>query len=68
MAKLDAEARSKIPSSEFAGPDRSYPVPDKAHAANAKARATQQEEKGNLSPEAAARIRAHANRVLNEKK
>jgi hypothetical protein len=25
----------------FAGPNRSYPIPDKAHAANAKARASQ---------------------------
>lgn len=67
MAELTAEERKKIPSSEFAGPDRSYPVNDKAHAANAKARATQQENKGNLSKEAADRIRAHANRVLHEK-
>lgn len=64
MAKLTAAKRKKIPSSQFAGPDRSYPVPDKSHAANAKARATQQVEKGNLSPAAAAKIKAKANRVL----
>ena len=64
MSKLTAAMRNKIPSSQFAGPDRSYPVPDAAHAANAKARATQQENKGNLSAAAAARIRAKANKVL----
>lgn len=66
MAKLDAAARKKIPTSKFAGPDRSYPVEDRAHAANAKARATQQVAKGNLSPEAASRIRAKANKVLGK--
>ncbi len=67
MAELTAKARNKIPTSKFAGPDRSYPVEDKAHAANAKARATQQVKKGNLSPAAAAKIKAKANRVLGKK-
>lgn len=62
--KLNAAARKAIPASKFAGPDRSYPVNDKAHAANAKARATQMVEKGKLSPAAAAKIRAKANKVL----
>ncbi len=64
MAKLTAKARKAIPTSQFAGPDRSYPVPDKSHAANAKARATQQVEAGNLSPATAAKIKAKANKVL----
>ncbi len=64
MAKLTAKARKKLPSKDFAGPDRSYPVPDKSHAANAKARATQMEEKGKLSPSAKKKIDAKANRVL----
>lgn len=62
--KLNAAARKRIPTSKFAGPGRSYPIEDKAHAANAKARATQQMKKGNLSPEAAARIRKKADRLL----
>lgn len=49
MAKLTAAARKKIPTSQFAGPGRSYPIPDRSHAANAKARATQQYNRGNLS-------------------
>jgi hypothetical protein len=43
-------------------------MPDKSHAANAKARATQQVKKGNLSSSAAAKIRAKANRILGKKK
>ncbi len=66
MSKLTAAARKKIPTSEFAGPDRSYPVPDASHAANAKARATQQVAAGNLSPSTAAKIKAKANRVLGK--
>lgn len=32
MAKLTAKARLKIPSKDFAGPGRSFPIEDKAHA------------------------------------
>ena len=64
--KLTVTARKNIPTSKFAGPGRSYPVPDKSHAANAKARATQQVNAGNLSPAAAAKIRAKANKVLGK--
>lgn len=67
MAKLTAAKRKKIPASEFAGPQRSYPIPDKAHAANAKARATQMVAKGKLSPSAAAKIKAKANKKLKGK-
>src|ERR1019366_1790047 len=65
MAKLTTSMRSAIPSSKFGLPgSRKYPMPDKAHASNAKARATQQVSKGNLSPASAARIRMKANKVL----
>ena len=40
MAKLTAAKRQALPSSVFAGPGRSYPVPDKSHAVYAKAMAT----------------------------
>ena len=66
MSKLTSKARNALPASTFAGPDRSYPIPDRAHAANAKARATQQVKAGNLSPATAARIKAKANRKLGE--
>jgi hypothetical protein len=41
MAKLSASARNALPGSVFAGPDRSYPIPDASHARNALARASQ---------------------------
>ncbi|MDM2850181.1 hypothetical protein OGX83_16995 [Citrobacter sp. Cpo074] len=69
MAKLTAAKRKKIPKSEFGMPgERSYPMPDKAHAANAKARATQMENEGKLSPSAKAKIDAKANKVLKKPK
>lgn len=64
MAKLTAKTRNDLPALEFAGPDRTYPIPDASHAANAKARATQQVKAGTLSPSAAASIKAKANRKL----
>jgi hypothetical protein len=67
MAKLVAAERNAIPKSEFGLPGlRKYPMPDRAHAANAKARATQMVAKGKLSSGAAAKIRAKANRLLGE--
>lgn len=68
MSKLNAAARKRIPSSEFGLPkQRKYPMPDRSHAARAKGRATQQVKAGRLSAEAAARIRAKANRILGKK-
>ena len=64
MAKLTTKKRNALPNSAFAGPDRSYPVQDKSHAANAKARATQMVKKGKLSPSAKEKIDARANKVL----
>lgn len=67
MAKLSSSARKKLPASKFAGPDRSFPVPDKSHAANAKARATQAVKAGRMSASEAASIKAKANKVLKKK-
>lgn len=67
MAKLSSAARNKLPNSVFAGPDRSYPVPDKNHAANAKARAQQQYNRGHISLSLLHHIDARANKVLNGK-
>ena len=41
MAKLTAKKRNAIPTSSFAGPDRSYPINDMSHARNALARVSQ---------------------------
>jgi hypothetical protein len=67
MAKLNAAARKALPKSDFAGPDRSYPVPDKSHAANAKARASQAVNAGRMSKGTEAKIDAKANAVLGKK-
>ncbi len=66
MAKLTTSMRNALPAGKFAGPGRSFPVENKSHAANAKARATQGVEKGILSPAAASRIRKMANKVLSK--
>ena len=67
MAKLKAARRNALPKSTFGLPgSRKYPMPDRSHAANAKARATQQVAAGNLSPASAAKIRAKANRILGK--
>lgn len=64
MSELTSKTRNALPTSEFAGPDRSYPVNDASHAANAKARAKQQLDRGNLSQDEYQQIVAKANRVL----
>jgi hypothetical protein len=68
MAKLSAAARKALPSSKFAGPNKSFPIPDKAHAADAKGRATQAVNAGRMSPAQAAKIKAAANKVLGGSK
>ncbi len=69
MGVLKAKQRNKLPASSFGQPgERKYPMPDKAHARNAKARAAQQVKKGNLSESAAARIDAKADRMLGKSK
>lgn len=69
MAKLKAKARNKLKSSTFGLPgERKYPMPDKSHAANAKARATQMVKKDKLSSAEKAKIDAKANKVLGKKK
>ena len=68
MAKLTARARKALPASKFAGPNRSYPVNNASHAANAKARATQAVNAGRMSPAQASKIKAKANKVLTRGK
>lgn len=68
MAELKAAARKRLPATKFGMPaSRKYPMPDKSHAANAKARATQMVKAGKLSPSAKAKIDAKANKILRSK-
>ncbi len=63
MAKLTAKARNALPAKSFAGPSRSYPIEDKAHARNAKARASEY-----ASSAMKAKIDRAADKVLKGKK
>jgi hypothetical protein len=66
MAELTAKKRDKIPSAKFGLPEeRKYPMPDASHARNAKARAAQQEAKGNLTKAEARKIDRKADRILD---
>jgi hypothetical protein len=65
--ELTAAKRKSLAASTFGLPaQRKYPMPDKSHAANAKARATQMVKKGKLSSAAKSKIDAKANRILGE--
>lgn len=72
MAKLTAAQRKNIPTSQFGLPSKrkagsagkgAYPMPDKAHARDAKAMASRF-----ASPSEKATIDAKANKILGEKK
>jgi hypothetical protein len=69
MADLTAARRNKLPAKSFGEPgERKYPMPNRSHAANAKARAKQQLDKGNLSRGEYDKIVGKANRKLGETK
>ena len=65
MAELRANTRNKLKKSQFAEPDKkAYPIEDKAHARNAKARASQAQNAGRMSKAEEARIDRKADKVL----
>jgi hypothetical protein len=67
--RMTAARRRSLPRSAFALPsERAYPLDTPGRAINAKARATQMEEKGYLSPSQARQIRARANRRLAKRR
>jgi hypothetical protein len=66
MAELSTKKRNAEPKSEFGLPDeRKYPMPDKSHARNAKARASQQVKKGNLTAAEKKKIDSKADKILD---
>lgn len=68
MAKLHKGVRDLLPKSKFGLPgSRKFPMPDRSHAANAKARATQGVRAGTLSASSKAKIDAKANRILGKR-
>ena len=69
MAKLTTKKRDDLPKKDFGEPGKkAYPMPDKAHARDAKARASEMEHKGKLSEGAKKRIDAKADKILGENK
>jgi hypothetical protein len=67
MGELTEKKRDSLADSKFGLPEEhKYPMPDKSHAQNAKARATQQEKKGNLTATEKAKIDRKADRVLDK--
>lgn len=77
MAKLTTAQRKRIPKSKFGLKSKvkqgtasrgAYPMPDRAHAANAKARASQMVKAGKLSASQKVTIDAKANKILGKGK
>jgi hypothetical protein len=67
MPDLDQKKRDSLPDSKFGLPDeRKYPMPDKAHARNAKARASQQQNKGRITAAEEKKIDRKADKVLGK--
>jgi hypothetical protein len=75
MADLSPRKREKLPTKEFGLPEKArtkaakkesgnYPMPDKAHARNAKSRAAQQRKAGNLTKSEEERIDRKADKKL----
>ena len=69
MAKLTSAKRKSLPKSSFGLPGpKKYPMPDKSHAANAKARASEMVNKGKMSKSTEQKIDKKASRVLKKGK
>jgi hypothetical protein len=78
VGDLSPSKRAKLPAKDFGLPERArtpeakkesgnYPMPDKAHARNAKARAAQQRKSGNLTKAQQEKIDRKADRILDDK-
>jgi hypothetical protein len=68
MAELKAKTRDKLPAKDFAEPEkRAYPIEDKAHARNAKARASQAVKAGRMSKGEEGKIDKKADAILKSK-
>ncbi len=67
MAELKTKTRNKLPAKDFAEPaERAYPIEDKTHARNAKARASQAVKAGRMSAAGEAKIDKKADAVLKD--
>ena len=69
MATMSEKQRDKLPESKFGLPDeRKYPMPDKSHARNAKARASQAQNAGRITAAEEKKIDRKADTVLGKSK
>jgi hypothetical protein len=67
MTKLDASARKRLSAKAFAEPaKRAYPIEDKPHARNAKARSSQAVKAGRMSKSEERKIDRRADAVLKD--
>jgi hypothetical protein len=77
MAELSDKKRENLPARDFGLPEKArtrsqkkesgnYPMPDKARARNAKARAAQQRDAGNLTKSEEERIDRKADKILDK--
>ena len=67
MATLDEAKRNQLKDSTFGLPEeRKYPMPDKSHARNAKARASQELHAGNLTKAEKAKVDRKADTILDK--
>ncbi len=67
MGNLTENQRDHMKSSTYGLPEeRKYPMPDKSHARNAKARASQQLHEGNLTKSEKEKIDRKADKVLDK--
>jgi hypothetical protein len=65
VTRLKASTLKNLPKAAFGLPEeRKYPMPDREHAANAKARAAQEEERGLLSSRGKKKIDHKAEIIL----
>ncbi len=64
--KLTASTRKAMPAKDFAGPDRSFPVENKAHARAALSGASRAEHAGHISMPEEKRIDRRADTVLGK--
>ena len=69
MAELTTKGRNRLADKKFALPEeRKYPIEDRAHAANAKVRASMENHKGKMSRAEFDKINAAADAVLKKGK
>ena len=67
MATLTEKQRDKLPDSKFGLPEEhKYPMPDKTHARNAKARASQAKNAGRITAAEERKIDRKADKILDK--